>query len=418
MSDGAISQDEIDALLSGVDMGGLGGAVGGMSSSANSAPAFDIPTLQNFINDQTGTLKNSLNTMTGAEFDVGSATVENVTRDDVLKKVPEMVVSVVADYNTALIGDHLFVMAPEFAQKLTALINKEDNPELSDMALSIAGEVVSQHAGSEVTALCAGGRFGGLSFNPAESVHVPKAMVRFPAGSFAMATYPVSVDGQAYSLWEIFSGDVAGNITKALGGGSSSSDAGIGGLSASEMQSMTSMSMGNMNPMGGASMGASMGGNPMGGAMGMGAMGMGMGQMGGAMGMGGMPMGMGQMGGAMGMGGMPMGTMPQQIPNVQQLQYPSLTPTQGGEGNGNIGLIMDVFMEMTVELGRTKKPIKEILGMGEGTIIELEKLAGEPVDILVNHKPIACGEVVVIDENFGVRVTKILSPMERVADLH
>ena len=84
---------------------------------------------------------------------------------------------------------------------------------------------------------------------------------------------------------------------------------------------------------------------------------------------------------------------------------------------GNISLIMDVNMEMTVELGRTKKSIKDILGMGEGTIIELDKLAGEPVDILVNHKPIAKGEVVVIDENFGVRVTEILSPMERVNEL-
>jgi len=84
---------------------------------------------------------------------------------------------------------------------------------------------------------------------------------------------------------------------------------------------------------------------------------------------------------------------------------------------GNIGLLMDVFMEMTVELGRTKRLIKDILGMGEGTIIELDKLAGEPVDILVNHKLIAKGEVVVIDENFGVRVTEIVSPMDRVVDL-
>jgi len=85
--------------------------------------------------------------------------------------------------------------------------------------------------------------------------------------------------------------------------------------------------------------------------------------------------------------------------------------------SGNIGLIMDVYMELTVELGRTKKLIKDILGIGEGTIIELDKLAGEPVDILVNHKLIAKGEVVVIDENFGVRVTEIVSPMERMADL-
>ncbi len=88
-----------------------------------------------------------------------------------------------------------------------------------------------------------------------------------------------------------------------------------------------------------------------------------------------------------------------------------------GQEQGNIGLIMDVYMEMTVELGRTKKLIKEILGMGEGTIIELDKLAGEPVDILVNHKLIAKGEVVVIDENFGVRVTEIVSPMERMAEM-
>lgn len=137
-------------------------------------------------------------------------------------------------------------------------------------------------------------------------------------------------------------------------------------------------------------------------------------QMGG-MAMGGMPMqGMPNMQ----MGGMPMQGMPMgAAPNVQAVQYPSLMGGGMGGDQGNIGLLMDVFMEMTVELGRTKKPIKEILGFGEGTIIELDKLAGEPVDILVNHKPIAKGEVVVIDENFGVRITEILSPQERVSEL-
>lgn len=108
---------------------------------------------------------------------------------------------------------------------------------------------------------------------------------------------------------------------------------------------------------------------------------------------------------------------PLQTPSVQPVQFPSLTPQMGPAEQGNIGLIMDVYMELTVELGRTKKLIKEILGMGEGTIIELDKLAGEPVDILVNHKLIAKGEVVVIDENFGVRVTEIVSPMERMSDM-
>jgi flagellar motor switch protein FliN/FliY len=104
-------------------------------------------------------------------------------------------------------------------------------------------------------------------------------------------------------------------------------------------------------------------------------------------------------------------------PNVQPVQFANLQAGATSTEQGNIGLLMDVFMEMTVELGRTKKLIREILGIGEGTIIELDKLAGEPVDILVNHKLIAKGEVVVIDENFGVRVTEIVSPMERMSDL-
>jgi len=126
-----------------------------------------------------------------------------------------------------------------------------------------------------------------------------------------------------------------------------------------------------------------------------------------------------QMGG-MQMGGMQMGGMNPMMgtPNVQAVQYPNLMGNGAAGEQGNIGLIMDVFMEMTVELGRAKKQIKDILGMGEGTIIELDKLAGEPVDILVNHKPIAKGEVVVIDENFGVRVTEILAQNERVSDMH
>jgi flagellar motor switch protein FliN/FliY len=70
--------------------------------------------------------------------------------------------------------------------------------------------------------------------------------------------------------------------------------------------------------------------------------------------------------------------------------------------------LKDVNIQVSVELGRTCRMIKEILSMGEGTIVELDKLAGEPVDILANNKPIAKGEVVVIDENFGVRITELL----------
>lgn len=102
--------------------------------------------------------------------------------------------------------------------------------------------------------------------------------------------------------------------------------------------------------------------------------------------------------------------------SVNPINFPSLQ--QSGSSSQlppNLELLLDVQMALTVELGRTKKYVKEILSLGEGSIIELDKLAGEPVDLLVNGKLIARGEVVVIDENFGVRVTDIVGPAERMA---
>lgn len=114
-------------------------------------------------------------------------------------------------------------------------------------------------------------------------------------------------------------------------------------------------------------------------------------------------------------GGMEMPTGP--LPGQQELKdvdFPSINSASPGPLQANMNLLLDVKMTLTVELGRTNMYIKDILSLGEGSIIELEKLAGEPVDLLVNNKLIAKGEVVVIDENFGVRVTDIVSPLERL----
>lgn len=378
MSDGTISQNEIDALLSGVDMGGLS-AGGGSSSSSDAKINTDI--LSKFAVDLKDKLAHNVGTMTGADTVVNTPVVESCNREAFLAKLPDSVVVVMADFSAGLAGDHLYVLSTDFAQKLTSLINKEENAELDDMALSVVAEVVAGHTGSEITELTKNGRFPGLACNPGESVNGPKAMVRFPQGEFALFSYPVVLDGAEYTLWEAIAGGAADQISSTLAGGGASAP----------VQNMSQPTMG-------------------GGMMNMGAMqaapmnmnGMAMQAMGGGMNMGGM---------GNGFVSMPMGMS---APNVQSLQFPGLQGGVSSVEQGNIGLIMDVYMEMTVELGRTKKQIKEILGMGEGTIIELDKLAGEPVDILVNHKPIAKGEVVVIDENFGVRVTEILSPIERV----
>jgi len=102
---------------------------------------------------------------------------------------------------------------------------------------------------------------------------------------------------------------------------------------------------------------------------------------------------------------------------ISPVRFPPLGEGMQSIPTGNINLLLDVPMTLTVELGRTRQLVKDILGLGEGSIIELDKLAGEPVDLLVNGKLIARGEVVVIDENFGVRVTDIVSPAERIAKM-
>ncbi len=394
MSEGSISQEEIDALLSGVDMGGLSGAL--PATSAGDAN-IDVATLEKFAGDIKDRLAENLKNFTSSEASIAKPVVEISERDKLLAKIPEIVVAVMADFTTALTGDHLFIFSNGFAEKIVSLVNKEDEPAIDDMALSLISEAINMHSSTEIDELAKSGKLPGLAIGVPEAVNQPKAMIRIPVGKFALFTYPVTLDGQPYTLWEAVSAPVADGMATALGGGQKTQAAAnpMGGFTAQPVQNMTGMgNMGMQQPVQNMGMG----------------MGMGMQQPVQNMGMG-MGMPMQQPVQNMGMG------MMQQVqnpPNVQSLSYSNLIPSMVTPEQGNIGLIMDVFMEVTVELGRCKKTIKEILGMGEGTIIELDKLAGEPVDILVNHKAIAKGEVVVIDENFGVRVTEILPTIEHV----
>jgi len=105
-------------------------------------------------------------------------------------------------------------------------------------------------------------------------------------------------------------------------------------------------------------------------------------------------------------------------PNVQPAMFSNFEPYPIQEPEPkNLNMLLDIPLQVTVELGRTKRSVKEILELSQGSIIELDKLAGEPVDILINSRLIAKGEVVVIDENFGVRVTDIISQSDRLKKL-
>ena len=322
--------------------------------------------------------------MTGKTVSVSNPVIELSGREAFLQKVPDMAVAVTIDFDGALTGDHLFVLAPEFAEKLVGLVNNEESVTIDDMALSVISETIAQYVGKEISAFD-GQDIKGVTNMPAEAHHVPKAMVRL-SQDFALLTYSVTIDGTAFNLWEIIAKKTAEQIADKLN--KTASDPQVAPVQPIPVQATPEQggAMGAMNmPMNGM---PQMGQQPMG-------------------------MGMQMQSSAQAQGGM---VMPGMNPNVQSVQFSPLLNGVTEAEQGNIGLIMDVFMEMTVELGRTRKMIKEILSMGEGHIIELDKLAGEPVDILVNHKPIAKGEVVVIDENFGVRVTEILSPAERISD--
>ena len=378
MSDGSISQNEIDALLSGMGGGAGSAPAGGALTSAQQEA------LQKFFDGNVSALAANLDSMTGKTVSVANPVIELSGRETFLQKVPEMAVAVTIDFDGSLTGDHVFVLVPEFAEKLVSLVNNEADVKIDDMALSVISETIAQYVGKEISAFD-GAKIKGVTNMPAEAHHVPKAMIRL-SQDFALLAYSVTIDDTSYNLWEIIAKRTAEQIADQLNKPEAVPQPvqPIAPPAPDQGNAMGAMNM----PMNGMNSMPQMGQQPMG-------------------------MSMGMPGGNAIQGGM---VMPGMNPNVQSVQFPSLMNGVTESEQSNIGLIMDVFMEMTVELGRTRKMIKEILSMGEGHIIELDKLAGEPVDILVNHKPIAKGEVVVIDENFGVRVTEILSPAERITD--
>lgn len=101
------------------------------------------------------------------------------------------------------------------------------------------------------------------------------------------------------------------------------------------------------------------------------------------------------------------------VQSVKFASFEDQTPAQG-ESNKNLDILMDIKLQLTVELGRTELPIKKVLELTRGSIIELEKVAGEPVELYANGKLVAHGEVVVIEDNFGLRITSITDPDDRL----
>ncbi len=368
MSDGSLSQDEVDALLQGA---------GGMdfdepaSASPEGLSDQQLSEFGNTVNGVVETMGSNLAMLLTKSVTLGVPQIDKVNGEMVATSLGDDVVTVTMDLSDGVSGDHGFILDQDVALQIVGPMQGMDGVELDDASLNALQEAFQNINGPLITALSDASGISVMTQVPVGKSGSKSEVVL--SGKFARLSYPLSIDGQELgTIVEYFAVSAIASIIPAgapVGGGQAQS----GGMDLGGM-------MGGQQPQ----MGGMMGGQQP--------------QMGGMMG-GQQP----QMGGMMG------------EPAVQGVQFPSFGgPGVPGAEQGNIGLLMDVYMEMTVELGRTRKLIKDILGMGEGTIIELDKLAGEPVDILVNHKLIAKGEVVVIDENFGVRVTEIVSPMERM----
>ena len=383
MSDGSLSQDEIAALLQGTDAIEMDTGAGPASSPLSDA---ERASFQEMLRGVTESQGSNLSILTGKTVTIGDPTVRARSAAELTSGQPEDVVDVRVDLTDGLQGEHSYIVPESAAANIASLMMGQPGGELDEASLSAVAEAISQITGTAATAI--GNQVGRMvKTAPPDLRRSKRQQVRVPQGDFAVTVdYPLSIEGSpTATLTEVFSLSLTKEILS-LAAGSGTAPAGSfaqAGVPAGPAPAAARPAAQRAQAQPQAAFG----------------------------GQGGFQQTFGQA-----FGGSQQGPA-MAPPNVQPVQFANLQPAAMQGEQGNIGLLMDVYMEMTVELGRTRKRIKDILGIGEGTIIELDKLAGEPVDILVNHKLIAKGEVVVIDENFGVRVTEIVSQIDRMNEL-
>ena len=352
MSDGTLSQDEIDALLQGTD------DIMSESMGSTTSPGMDSPTkmsgesiteadkaaigelLREIGNNQASALSTLITSSTKFQSPfIDSGSLDNMKRD-VKGKIVQAKVPLTGGIN----GEWVYVVPDKSVLMISnILIGSDDNTDLSELVLNTFQEVVSQLTGSMLTVLNEKLSKNITPGSPQVSLLQDGSAINVTGGAFVVRlSYLFNIDGKGSAKFYAFLPiAMARNIIMAFNAAKATASVSYGAGPAMQQQM-----------------------------------------------------------------GVP----------VRAAAFEALQMGMESEGMGNISLLANVPMLITVELGRTKMIIKDILGLGEGSIIELEKLAGEPVDIMVNDRPIAQGEVVVIDENFAVRVTKILTPKEQLFD--
>ncbi len=441
--EGMLSQDEINALLSGMtlDDADSGSGTPEVSAAIEVLTPEEKDAIGEIANISMGTSATTLYSLVNKKVSITTPVVMMSDWENLIGGYARPCVFIQIKYTNGLEGANILILKDQDVKIITDLMMGGDgtniDDELGELHVSAISEAMNQMMGSSATSLSsmlgriidisppeasvinisdfkqAGeiapflqGEFVKISFSMKIGDLVDSTILQLYPTDFAKSLYDTFISTQGVKgsdnkeeMPQAAMTDVAGpQLTPFVPPQAEQPQTGVPPMNM-EMQPQMGMNQMNMEmqPQMGMNQ-MNMGMQPQ---MGMNQMNMGMQPQ---MGMNQMNMGMQPQ---MGMSQMNMEMQPQM--NIQPAQFQQFSNGANGVlSQENIGLIMDVPLEVTVELGRTRKSISEILDFTPGTIIELDKIAGEPIDVLVNGKFVAKGEVVVIEENFGIRVTEIV----------
>lgn len=434
--DGMLSQDEINALLSGMGSGGDDAESTGtatVTDTPDNNSAEDSFTLTESEKDAVGEISNismgtaatTLSSLLSQKVNITTPKVEVATWDDLSREYDRPCVMMQISYKEGLAGNNVLILKENDVKIITDLMmggTGTANPDepLSELHLSAIGEAMNQMMGSAATSMSS-------MFNRKIDISPPVAnlvetyneldegMPVFLNKPFVKVAFKMQIGDLIDSeIMQLYPKEFAQELLNMF---MPSSDDSANSQPASQPQAQPTASQAPVQQLAPQPQTQPVHQPDMGmqqpDMMGQGMPQQGMPQQG--MPMQGMPYGygmpmQGMMGQAMPMQGMPMQgyAQPQDVNVAPAAFQPFATDVNPLSQKENIELIKDVPLEVTVELGRTTKSIKDILEFAPGTIVELNKIAGESVDVLVNGKYVAKGEVVVIEESFGVRITEII----------
>ena len=428
--DGMLSQDEINALLSGLAAGEPLPEMEPAAPTPEPEPMVHAQVITGDVdltdvekdaigevaNISMGTSATTLYSLVNNKGNITTPVVEVVTWDDLMTEKNRPCVFIQINYTAGLDGNNILILREHDVKVITDLMMGGDGTntegELGELHLSAISEAMNQMMGSAATSLSQMlDKMIDISPPNAHLMSIEEAITNdgmgdFLKGKFVKIAFRMQIGDLVDStILQLYPIDFAKELVGTFLGETMAEPVEEPVVTAYEPPKVEApqsapitdtpqMPTENMNPMMGMTDMGMQGMNPM---MGMPMQGMNP--------MMGMPMQGMPMQGMNPMMGMPM----QSSVSYQPAQFETFSNNVGTvPSNENISLIMDVPLEVTVELGRTSKSISEILDFTPGTIIELDKIAGEPIDVLVNGKFVAKGEVVVIEESFGIRVTEII----------